>query len=121
MIFHPPRPLLRLALAVGASLFLQAARAQDPPPAPPAPTTYDASDPKVAKQLDNLVRQKFSRDTGEIFQSLEQTGAVDVSVLNLHNRFLQSFRLGDWTKIRTELAAMPPDIARKIYDKMLAD
>ena len=29
--------------------------------------------------------------------------------------------MGDWGKIREELAQMPPELARKIYDKMLAD
>ncbi len=29
--------------------------------------------------------------------------------------------MGDWGKIRAALAAMPPDLAGKIYDKMLAD
>jgi hypothetical protein len=36
-------------------------------------------------------------------------------------RFLSAFRLGDWAQVRAELAALPPELGRGIYDKMLSD
>jgi hypothetical protein len=122
-----PRIPQRLAIAAIALLALAAGQAQQPaapapPTAPPAPATpFGPPDPKVIKQLETLLNQKFSRDPNDVFHALERGATADLSTLNASDRFLHFFRTGDWAKIRAELAAMPPDLARKIYDKLLAD
>jgi hypothetical protein len=63
--------------------------------------------------------QKFSRDPADIFRSLERPRPAES--LTATERFFADFRTGDWGKIREQLAGMPPELARKIYDKMLAD
>ena len=83
-----------------------------PPPAPP--------DPKLIKQLEAILTHKFTRELNDIFHFIEKTGA-DSSTLNATDRFTSEFRAGDWKKIREELAQMPPELARKIFGKMLAD
>ena len=75
----------------------------------------------MIKQLETLLNQKFSRDPNEIFQSLEHTGTSNTAAPNAAERFIQELRLGDWEKIHAEFAAMPPELARKIYETMLAD
>ena len=119
----------RLSLIAAACLLsmLGAAPAQQPAtpatPAAPAPATAApaAPDPKFLKQLDAILSQKFSKDPADVFRSIEHTGTADTASLNVTDRFLTYFRTGDWGKVREELAQMPPDVARKIYDKMLAD
>ena len=92
------------------------------PPAPPAPPTPPAPpDPKLLRQLESILNQKFSRDPSDVFHGLERTGTADIASLNQPERFIAYFRTADWEKIRTELAQMPPELARKIYDKILAD
>ncbi len=104
--------------------FLATARAQQPavPPAPadaPAMATPAPPDPKVLKQLEAILNQKFTREPADIFRGLERAGTADS--LNATERFFVDFRTGDWGKIRGQLADMPPELARRIYDKMLAD
>lgn len=129
-------------VAVSALLALTSAHAQQPgdpqataaQPVPalsstiatPAPASatiipFGPPDPRVLKQLETLLNQKFSREPSDIFYSLERGVKADLSTLNGSDRFLHFFRTGDWTRIRIELEAMPPDLARKIYDKILAD
>ena len=64
---------------------------------------------------------KFSRDPSELLRNLERVGTADPATLTANERFNLRFVTGDWSKVREELAQMPPDLARKIYDKMLAD
>jgi hypothetical protein len=75
----------------------------------------------VLKQLESILNQKFSRDPQDIFRALEKTGTADIAALPANDRFVTWFRMADWGKIREDLAQMPPELARKIYDKMLAD
>jgi hypothetical protein len=75
----------------------------------------------LLKQLEAILSQKFSRDPTDVFHGLERTGTTDLATLNHPDRFFAYFRIGDWGKIREELSQMPPDLARKIYDKILAD
>src|SRR4051794_17309060 len=92
--------LARSRAALAGSLLLilaTAAHAQQPPAAAPAataspaapapaaegvPTVEPAPDPKVIKQLETLLNQKFSRDPNDIYQSLEKSGLAEVSALN---------------------------------------
>ncbi|MEZ0385524.1 MAG: hypothetical protein ACAI34_00555, partial [Verrucomicrobium sp.] len=90
-----------------------------PAPAPPAPPP--PPDPKVLKQMEAILNQKFSREPNEIFHALGRSGATDPATMSVSDRFFSSFRMSDWGKVREQLAQMPPDLARKIYDKMLAD
>jgi hypothetical protein len=84
--------------------------------AQPAP----ALDPKTQAQYENLLNHKFSRDLSEVFTALERASKIEASTA-ADTRFQHSFRLGDWAQIRTELGQLPPDLARRIFDKMLAD
>lgn len=122
MKFHVRSSSSRLSLITAACLLslLRATPAQQPAPATPAPAAA-APDPKLLKQLDAILSQKFSKDPADVFRSIEHTGTADTASLNVTDRFLTYFRIGDWVKVREELAQMPPDVARKVYDKMLAD
>ena len=82
--------------------------------------TAPALDPKTQAQYENLPNQKFSRDLSEVFTALERASKVDASTA-ADTRFQHSFRLGDWAQIRAELGQLPPELARRIFDKMLAD
>jgi len=104
-----------IALAQQAADAPAAAIPPATPPAPPPP------DPKLLRQLESILSHKFSRELADIFRFIEKTGAADTASLSPSDRFFSFFRTGDWGKIREELAQMPPDLARKIYDKMLAD
>ena len=122
---------LRLITAAGVLSLLSVTRAQQPaetPAVPPAPAAQASAavppapaplDPKLLKQLEAILNQKFTRDPADIFRGLERAGTADS--LNPTERFFADFRTGDWAKIREALAGMPPDLARRIYDKMLAD
>ena len=94
----------------------QSAATTPPPPAAPVPEPLD---PKVLKQFEAMLNQKFSRDPAEIFRSLERPKTAEA--LNPAERFVADFRTGDWGKIREELKGLPPELARRIYDKMLSD
>ncbi len=113
--FSGTEVLHRYGLVLSLFAALAFAEAQQPA-APAAP-----SDPKVLKQQEAILKHKFTRDPGEILQSLERSSGLDPSTLNAHDRFTLQFRTGEWGKMREELAQMPPELARKIYDKMLAD
>ena len=118
-----------LLRATVAFVFLTIALAQQPavPPAadvpPPAvvPPPPPGPDPIVLKQLEAILTQKFTRDPSELLRNLERVGTSDPSTLPANERFLLRFVTGDWGKIREELTQMPPELARKIYDKLLAD
>jgi len=91
-----------------------------PPAAPPAPAAFE---PKVLKQYEAILSQKFSRDPSDIYHALGRSGATVSPTQTPTERFFALFRAGDWVKIREELAQpqMPAELARKIYDKMLTD
>ncbi len=89
-----------------------------PPVEPPAPAPPD---PKLLRQLESILTHKFSRDLTEIFHAIEKSGTADLATLTPSDRFFTLFRMGEWAKVREELAQMPPDLARKIFDKMLTD
>ncbi|HSI61774.1 MAG TPA: hypothetical protein VLE43_01610, partial [Candidatus Saccharimonadia bacterium] len=97
---------------------VQAPVAPEPPPAPLPPPPPD---PKVLKLLEAILNQKFNRDPNEVFQALSRSGTADPAKMDVREKFLLSFRMGDWASIRTQLTQMPPELARRIYDKMLAD
>ena len=103
---------LRLALTASCVAWLPLA-AQQPAAAP--------MDPKLLKQYESILTHKFSRDLTDIFYALERTAKADSATLTVSDRFFTHFRFGEWAKVREELAAMPPDLARKIYEKMLGD
>jgi len=98
---------------IALALFTSA-HAQEPV-APPAP------DPKIIKETEAILSQKFSRDPNDLLRSLERVGTADPAALTITDRFLLRFVTGDWPQVRAELTQMPPELARKIYDKMLAD
>jgi len=115
--------LLRLTLAAAAcvlSLFPDA-HAQQPAatPTPAAEPVAAPLDPKVLKQFEAILTQKFTREPADIFRALERTSPADS--MTATDRFFAAFRAGDWGKIREQLGQMPPDLARRIYDKMLTD
>jgi len=95
-----------------------AANVAPPPEVPPQPP---GPDPVVLKQLEAILTQKFTRDPSELLRNLEHVGTSDPATLPANERFLLRFVTGDWGKIREELKQMPPELARKIYDKLLAD
>lgn len=99
------RPFLCLSLVLTASLGAQAS----------APL-----DAKTQQQYERLLRHRYSRDLTEIFAAMEKTAKADARA-TADARFLSAFRLGDWAQVRAELAVLPPDLARGIYDKMLSD
>ncbi len=78
-------------------------------------------DPKLLKQWETLSNQKFVREANDVFYALERTGAADPATLTPADRFLSYFRLGEWTKLGAELGAMPIELSRKTYGKMLSD
>jgi hypothetical protein len=99
------RPFLCAALACAATLSVQQA----------APL-----DAKTQQQYERLLRHRFSRDLTEVFAAMEKSAKPDARA-NADTRFLSAFRLGDWAQVRAELAALPPELGRGIYDKMLTD
>jgi hypothetical protein len=99
------RPFLCAALACAATLSAQQA----------APL-----DAKTQQQYERLLRHRFSRDLTEVFAAMEKSAKPDARA-NADTRFLSAFRLGDWAQVRAELAALPPELGRGIYDKMLTD
>ena len=105
----PLRPAL---VALGALAWAAALVAQQPAPA--------ALDAKTLRQYENLLNHKFSRDLNDVFNALEKAGKDDTRQ-PVDVRFLQAFRLGDWPRVRAELRLLPPELARRIYDKMLND
>ena len=106
---------LRLCFALA---FLATAQAQQPAaPLTPAPTL----DPKLLKEYESILNQKFTRDPSELLRHLERVGTSDPATLPANDRFQLRFVTGDWVKLGEELKQMPPDLAVKIYNKMLAD
>lgn len=77
-------------------------------------------DPKVQAQYEKLLNHRFSREMSEVFTALERSSKLDGSA-PADARFIHSFRLGEWAQVRVELGQLPPDLARKIFDKMLGD
>jgi len=99
------RPFLCAALACAATLPAQQA----------APL-----DAKTQQQYERLLRHRYSRDLSEVFAAMEKSARPDARA-GADARFLSAFRLGDWAQVRAELAALPPELGRGIYDKMLND
>lgn len=120
MKFNLPRFIPAAAACV--LTVLATAQAQQAAPAAPAAAPAPAPvDPKLLKQWEAIATTKFSRDPADIFHSLEKAGTADISTLTATDRFITYFRTGDWVKIKEELVQMPPDLSRKIYDKIIAD
>ena len=99
------RPFLCAALVLAATL----------PAQQPAPL-----DAKTQQQYERLLRHRYTRDLGEVFAAMEKSAKVDARA-TADTRFLSAFRLGDWAQVRAELASLPPELGRGIYDKMLSD
>jgi hypothetical protein len=99
------RPFLCAALVLAATLPAQQA----------APL-----DAKTQQQYERLLRHRYTRDLTEIFAAMEKSAKPDARA-TADARFLFAFRLGDWAQVRAELAALPPELGRGIYDKILTD
>lgn len=99
--------VLRLTIALA---LVVCANAQQPAP-----------DPKLLKEYESILQQKFTRDPNELLRHLERVGTSDPATLSANERFQLRFVTGDWAKLGEELKAMPQDIAVKIYAKMLSD
>jgi hypothetical protein len=99
------RPFLCAALACAATLSAQQA----------APL-----DAKTQQQYERLLRHRYSRELTEVFAAMEKSARPDARA-GADARFLSAFRLGDWAQVRAELAALPPELGRGIYDKILTD
>jgi len=99
------RPFLCAALACAATLSAQQA----------APL-----DAKTQQQYERLLRHRYSRELSEVFAAMEKSARPDARA-GADVRFLSAFRLGDWAQVRAELAALPPELGRGIYDKILSD
>ena len=99
-----------LALLLGAPLPLPAAGGEPGSP-----------DPKILKQIEAILSQRFSRDPGELLRHLERLSLADPVAMPVNDRFLLRFVTGEWGKVYEELMQMPPELARRIYDKMLGD
>lgn len=110
-ILHRSASCLSLIAAASLLTSLQPAQAQQPA----------TLDPKLLKQYESILTHKFSRELTDIFSALEKAERLDPATQTASDRFFYLFRTGDWPKVRAELALMPPDLARKIYDKMLGD
>ncbi|WP_395750670.1 hypothetical protein [Prosthecobacter sp.] len=120
----------RLTLLLLGLALLTSAPAQDPAPAnPPTPAPVAAPtpapppppDPKILRETEAILKDRFSRDPNDLLRHIERVGTTDPATLPVNDRFQFRFVTSDWPKIREELALMPPDLARKIYDKMLVD
>ncbi|MFT6177732.1 MAG: hypothetical protein ACJAQT_000034 [Akkermansiaceae bacterium] len=118
---------MALAIFVSAS-----ANAQEPPPSPeppvvadpavpPQPTEPPQPDPKLIKEIEQMLKQRYSRDPSDLLRHLDRVGTADPATLTVTNRFNHHFITGDWNRLREELAQMPLELPRKLYDKVLAD
>ncbi len=105
-----------LSLLALSFVVLVSANAQDAVPAPPPPP-----DPKVIKETEAILKERFSRDPNDLLRHLEKVGTADPATMPVNERFQFRFVTSDWARIREELGLMPPELARKIYDKMLVD
>jgi hypothetical protein len=108
---------LCFAFALIATAQAQQPAAQTPAPPPTAP----APDPKLIKEYESILQQKFTRDPNELLRHLERVGTSDPATLTANDRFQLRFVTGDWAKLGEEIKAMPQDLAVKIYNKMLVD
>ena len=98
------RPFLCAALVLAATL----------------PAQQAVLDAKTQQQYERLLRHRYSRDLSEVFAAMEKSAKPDARA-TADTRFLSAFRLGDWAQVRAELAALPPELGRGIYDKILSD
>lgn len=105
--------LLKMILAGTSFAAMLPAAAQQP-----APPVLDA---KALKETEALLSQRYSREPSDLLRHLERVGPVDPGNLSITDRFLLRFVTGDWSLVRQELLRMPPDLARRIFDKVLAD
>jgi hypothetical protein len=110
---------LRQLTTALALVILTAAQAQEP--ATPPPAQEPGPDPKLIKEYESIMNQKFTRDPGELLRHLERIGTADPATLPANDRFLMYFVTGDWAGVGEALKQMPPDLAAKIYSKMLTD
>ena len=108
-----------LLCAALALVLLTTAQAQLP--VAPVPAQPSGPDPKLIKEFESILQQKFTRDPNELLRHLERVGTNDPATLTANDRFQLRFITGDWAKLGEELKAMPQDLAVKIYNKMLAD
>lgn len=67
--------------AVLTLLLCHAVPAQDPSAAPPE------LDPKLVKEYEALLNQRFNRDPGEMLRHLERVGTADPAGLPVRDRF----------------------------------
>ena len=126
---QPPATVTPQSPAAAATPAAAAPPPANPPPAatppapepPPAPAPPPPPDPKYIKQLESILNQKFNRDPYDIFHALSRTGTTDPATMTPQEKLLLAFRTGDWGGIRSQLAQMPPEFSRRIYDKMLSD
>ena len=110
---------LRLCFAFA---LIATAQAQQPAAQTPAsPPVAPAPDPKLIKEYESILQQKFTRDPNELLRHLERVGTSDPATLTANDHFQLRFVTGDWAKLGEELKAMPQDLAVKIYNKMLVD
>jgi len=77
-------------------------------------------DAKTQQQYERLLRHRYTRDLTEVFAAMEKSAKAEARA-TADTRFLSAFRLGDWAQVRSELASLPPELGRGIYDKMLSD
>ena len=98
------RPFLCAALVLAATL----------------PAQQAVLDAKTQQQYERLLRHRYSRDLSEVFAAMEKSAKPDARA-TADARLLSAFRLGDWAQVRAELAALPPELGRGIYDKILSD
>jgi hypothetical protein len=112
-----------LLCATLALVILTTSHAQQPVVPAPAqqPVAPSGPDPKLIKEYESILQQKFTRDPNELLRHLERVGTSDPATLTANDRFQLRFVTGDWAKLGEELKAMPQDLAVKIYNKMLVD
>jgi hypothetical protein len=111
------RKLLLPGLIIAALALCVTLHAQNPAPAAP-PAVLPTVD---VKEIEALANQKFAREPGDLLNHLQRVGNTEPASLSLADRFILRFVTGDWKAVGTELAGMPPELSKKIYEKMLAD
>lgn len=70
---------LRLCFAFALIATAQAQQPAAPTPAPPPATP--APDPKILKEYESILQQKFTRDPNELLRHLERVGTSDPATL----------------------------------------
>lgn len=114
-------PIKCLRLGLVCALVVSAQAQQPVEPVPAVPPAAPAPDPKLIKEYESILNQKFTRDPNELLRHLERVGTSDPATLPANDRFQLRFVTGDWARLGEELKQMPPELAVKIYNKMLSD